>query len=151
MPAWLPIALGASAALDSLSSGKSASDANSIAERQAVLNEQQYAEREPLRALGLSRLLQARPERPDLSGDFADPSNPFARAPRPLGFGSEYGSQEAPTLDKSLADYRALGMGPWGKSSGEAQRKQADREAWKADGPDGSKRFGLVRLRPKGS
>jgi hypothetical protein len=86
---------------------------------------QQYGEREPMRAMGLSRLRSPLPERPDQSAAFADPSNPFYSPPQALGFGGAADnrlprleqsldggrggySNQPPDLQDSLDDYRGV-------------------------------------------
>ena len=84
---WLPVAVGVGDALSSYQQNKQAGRGLDLAEDQFAFQRQQYDERAPLRAMGMSRLGMGLPERPDLSSGFADPSNPFYKPPAALGFG----------------------------------------------------------------
>lgn len=111
------IVMGAGSALGSLKKDEGAA----LGRNYLKLAQQQFAEREPLRAMGLSRLQMPLPERPDQSAAFADPSNPFAVTPQAVGFGAGY-SNQPPDLGTSLDKYRGLALGPYGKESLAAQR-----------------------------
>lgn len=101
----LPIALGIGAAASAYGQSKASGRAADISEAQLEFLKQKYAEQEPLRAIGLSRLQMPLPERPDQSAAFADSSNPFYKPPQALGFGSGYTNQ-SPPLSKALPAYR---------------------------------------------
>lgn len=109
--AWTPIAIGASAALSALSGSRDRASARDLSEAEWAFLQQQYAEREPLRAMGFSRLQSPLPERPDLGADFADPSNPLYREPAALGFGSGY-SNQPPDMEQAMAEYQRSGPTP---------------------------------------
>lgn len=91
MPAWLPIAIGASSALQSLSSEREGQRDRDLSREGLEFQRQRYNDQSPFRTMGLARSMQPLPQRPDLGADFADPSNPFARPRGPVGFGEGYG------------------------------------------------------------
>jgi hypothetical protein len=108
-------------------SGLGEDDGADVARNQFKLMQQRFAEAEPLRAMGIARLQRPLPERPDQSGAFADPSNPFAVTPSAIGFGKGY-SNQPPNMQASLRDYRGLALGPYGREAKEEQKKQAEFE-----------------------
>lgn len=82
-------------------------DDRELNERAIALRERAYGDRAPLRAMALSRLEASRPQRPNLTADFADPSNPFYRAPEPLSFGAGY---DTPGNSRGEARLRKQGL-----------------------------------------
>jgi hypothetical protein len=102
--AALPIAIGIGSALSAYGQSRSADRAADLSEAELEFLRQRYAEQEPLRAMGLARLQGPLPERPDQSGAFADPSNPFAVSQSAIGFGKGYRNQP-PNMQQSLNQY----------------------------------------------
>lgn len=121
MAAWLPIAIGASAAAGALSSSRNANRQHELSEAELDFIRQRYADREPLRAMGMGRLEQPLPERPNLDSAFADPSNPFSAPRSPIGFGEGYSSQTPeiepyggpPRTKEELREKLLAGGSPW--------------------------------------
>lgn len=111
MPAWvLPVVAGAGAALSSYGQSRANDRQADLSEAELAFLKQRYAEQEPLRAMGLSRLQSPLPERPDQGAAFADPSNPFYKPPQALGFGEGYTNQN-PDLKTALPAYRETSRG----------------------------------------
>lgn len=84
----LALAYGLSAGLNALSGSRDRAADRDLSEAELAFRRRQYGDRAPLRTMAMDRLREPMPERPDLTADFADPSNPFYRAPQALGFGS---------------------------------------------------------------
>ena len=119
-----PWIMGGAAALSALN-GAFGDDASEELQKRAIaLQERGYNDREPLRAMALSRLEAARPTRPDMTADFADPSNPFYRAPQPLSFGEGYAS---PGASKGETKLKAAGLSSLVKPPGPTHE-----ESWTA-------------------
>lgn len=102
-----PWAIGAKIGLDVLGNLTGNDDERELNERAIALRERAYGDRAPLRAMALSRLEANRPQRPSLTNDFADPSNPFYRAPEPLSFGGGYAT---PGNSRGEAGLRKQGL-----------------------------------------
>ena len=81
---WQLPAAAVSTGLGMLESGKRQAKADKYRGKGLDLALGEYTRRAPIRNRALDLALRGLPSRPDLSSDFADPTNPFARSIGPL-------------------------------------------------------------------
>lgn len=77
------LAMGGLAGYQALNAANASKRAGQLSDKALGLAESRWNDAAPLRSAGTARLLT--PARPDLSGVYTDPSNPFASRPRRLG------------------------------------------------------------------
>lgn len=97
-----PWVMGGAVALSALNSAFGDDKSDEFQDRLINLQERGYNDREPFRALSLARLSAPMAQRPDLTQNFADPSNPFYREPQPLSFGQGYAPPGASKPERAL-------------------------------------------------
>lgn len=82
----LPAIMAASTVGNWIMGSRAQSKADKANRRALELGERRYAESEPFRNMALQSLQSLPTQGPDLTGAFADPSNPFSRPVQPLRF-----------------------------------------------------------------